>query len=271
MANNQINPIVSSRVIWPHPNQYTLPAATMMQQRQQQNSSKNDARFERSRSLREHILERLEMQQECLDELSERIRNLVTRGQQGANNTNGNSPGDEQIDPKMLASMNETDENGDYYRYGGTSLDEDPIGLDMVAAESQTGRRWRRSKLHIYTPPLMQQMMMYKNGEQVAIDEDPLAKYMRLDDEIRILVQMGTVQKQKQQWSNPYKSLAEQWDVMQNLTKSFDRRLKEILGPADRGGGGPTVSGSGGGGGNVVINPEGSGRYNSGYRRRTSS
>ena len=60
-------------------------------------------------------------------------------------------------------------------------------------------------------------------------NEDPLRKYLRLENEIRLLANMGNVPSKKYE-SNPYQAQADQYESMKNPRKATSKRMREILG-----------------------------------------
>lgn len=192
----------------------------------QQPTSNNKAKFVPSKSLREHIAERIDMQQDCLDLVNERLSELKTLANEGKANSTGKGPGDEQIDGEKMAQIKrQAALMGDPWPSAAQTAAMEKARSDMAAALST---RLRPSRAQRYQTWAFPQQQTQSDTQEEILDEDPLEKYLRLENEIRLLVNMGTVPSKQ---SNPYQAQADQYENMTKPHKALAKRLPEILGP----------------------------------------
>ena len=214
------------------PNAYKL----MSQWQQQDPDPANDPRFQQSKSLRDHIMERLAEQQQCLGQASQRVGNLQRIGASGQQAASGRGPGDEQISADRIAwQVN--------FRQGlGGSRD--PYDMDLGRLD---GRRGRGGPLlggmgnNTWISTMgMQPQNTNKNGKQKKAEKDPITRYQELEGEIVSLMAMSSVEEQQSQ-DNPYQVMADKANLMAkaatNARQALDDRMAKLIGPGDGMGG----------------------------------
>ena len=205
---------------------------------QQEPDPANDPRFRQSKSLRDHIVECLNEQLQCLQQATQRVGSLRDLGINGQRAASGRGPGDEQISAGTIANMKwgqafVTRSPAYDALYGSTG----PAGLDSY--------RGRTQPFGITNPWLsmgMQSQSTNKKGKQkeAIAKTDPIVRYQELEGEILSLMAMSSVQEQQNQ-DNPYQAMADKVNLMAKATtnprQALDDRMAKIIGPGDGSGG----------------------------------
>lgn len=198
-------------------------------------------KFTPSKPLRECITERLTDQQECLDALHQIVDELEALGKSCLQSSSGKGPGDEQIGGEKIAqvkvkakAMSQNDGTAAatmIYSGSDSAYPGEPSLYEIM--QMDPSRQWRRDAMN--DPRLQSKLAQISGYLDDSKDEDPLRKYCRLENEIRLLANLGTVQSQQYQ-SNPYQAQADQYESLKNPSKAMAKRLREVLGDGSGGG-----------------------------------
>lgn len=197
------------------------------------------AKFKESRPLRELLFERLQKQRQCVDQLIERYEDYEAAFQAGqASDSKG--PGDEQISGEQVEMIKRQVAGLARGSMGG---DAERLAMMRIIARGEIGSR---------LPPagygmrkfLMQRWDPYGTTESASpfpqhnlspTGHDPeegwLERYLRLDNEIRLLVNLSTVPSNER---NPYRLQADRWELTTHPHKALAKLLPRLLGDGKR-------------------------------------